>query len=1424
MRNKKSLIAILGSTIFTFMAATSISIAWFSSVAKMSSNISPIGGVVQDTYYESGDGLPYEVDPETGQVIHSPYLITRPRHLYNLAWLQNLGFYNKHDGSDDDHQFYFRLGDNIDMSQFGPIPPIGTEENPFVGNFDGQGFVISGLTISNDFSEYASHPSVVSDWNGPVDQPHILGLFGVVGDYTGANKPTSYSSAVNEFKNTGITGATIKTTLNDSLMGVAAGYVSGNMSNVLVDVSTIDISTGIAGATSSYGNFTDNISDYTLVGYTKNVANVKKTTQSIYDVEVTSNLNFNAVDEGDNEGWGGSINMKTIYYRLASLRKTKSTNVAGTFAWRTADNHYNGVVEPLEQSEFTNLSTTNNNADGMSRYVGANETGHEYIGNYNIYARSIANGYGSGSADQQFLYLSGGHYENHNYYNSSNRTGYYITDGNGNYLSVLTTTGTSGNSAGTVGNTNLAGATVWSVPTSGSGYIYTTFHHNKSNTATTYYLYVTNNSVLNLSASTQNRTTFTVATGANGKLRYTSGNYYLSIENGTWSMAALPNTPNPTTYASYFADSYQISYAGHYLGRTSNNNSTDALTQITATYTPGWKFEDTSNNSVVTLANAVGKTVRIFTSYNDNTYYMYDSAGSSPWEMNLTNRRNTGTTFNVSDNGDGTYKVTTGSYTLVYDGGNDVFSARTEGASGTYSSLTFEATQSALQTAISAEANSYNIVNGGQVTAGNGYDYVSNSASTTENSHMYYTAQDTTYFPLNVEKDVESYIDNTSTINGRISDGDLDPRDGNTGYIISGSTIASNATTLTSATSNIRISEYTIADVSNSFNKSAGSVSTIADLPDNNIYTINLSGNTVTMNTVDLNAETTNYPRYEDSKTSFYQKSLTTANNNSQFITNSYVYGLHFMSSTISKDRIVNGSKVSILGNKSDAYQLPVDCIDFNLKQKGIINFFAGTYFDDNDSFFSLYQIVRNNDAVLKNGSTNDYTSYKTISDIKEIVAVYSNDTGSRTTKYSNIYKYKKIVNGNPVYTYSEPYRFDGNQNKYKMNMNSTDESTTPYVANYEMSQSDFNAYASTYGYTQRFDSPTQIGKQASAYTDNRIYYFEIPMNDGEYCLGSVDGGTGAYLLYLDIGANAAKTYRTIFYEHFTIDEHSYSYPLGVSLNDLGDPSNYETRTAVIDISIVVDASDSTCMRIGEEAKGEFTIDRNLNNVALTRAQTNKAPPVYSSDTITRVYETSTSADVAIEDVDPHTYNVKRMEYYDYNVTLESLTVTTFVDRADENDDYTRVYVSQTIYSGNTTASTALATYRYAPEIDPELDQRRNMKIYSTANGTKYEVADIIDVDVIEIDDSKMNDEDMLLTFKVVVDNASTYEDVTHLATHVDTNNNTGTYYAYDNYVISFVPLTGSTVTIKIVSLANGATIYYEDTLITGAGQTITES
>jgi hypothetical protein len=61
-------------------------------------------------------------------------------------------------------------------------------------------------------------------------------------------------------------------------------------------------------------------------------------------------------------------------------------------------------------------------------------------------------------------------------------------------------------------------------------------------------------------------------------------------------------------------------------------------------------------------------------------------------------------------------------------------------------------------------------------------------------------------------------------------------------------------------------------------------------------------------------------------------------------------------------------------------------------------------------------------------------------------------------------------------------------------------------------------------------------------------YYFEIPVNDGEYALGSVGGKKGAYLVYLDLAANAQVIERTRVDEKTVTTERASSIPDGVSM------------------------------------------------------------------------------------------------------------------------------------------------------------------------------------------------------------------------------------------------------------------------------------
>ena len=175
------------------------------------------------------------------------------------------------------------------------------------------------------------------------------------------------------------------------------------------------------------------------------------------------------------------------------------------------------------------------------------------------------------------------------------------------------------------------------------------------------------------------------------------------------------------------------------------------------------------------------------------------------------------------------------------------------------------------------------------------------------------------------------------------------------------------------------------------------------------------------------------------------------------------------MDASISMQHLIQAESATILGNTYVNYDLPESSIDFYVVERGFITFMAGDYYTGNNAFFSLHQIFRSGEE-------------QKITAIKEITKVYRHSSLGASRPY--IYQYSDGTYTNADGTYT---------------------GATTLAADYE----------------QAFDcswitNPTN----GSAFDNQYIYYFEIPCNVGEYALGSVDGKTGAYLLYLDIASN----------------------------------------------------------------------------------------------------------------------------------------------------------------------------------------------------------------------------------------------------------------------------------------------------------------
>ena len=185
-KNKKLTIAYAsGISLLVTTIALSVGLT-FALYEKGAKSNGSYGAIALRSYFECGSGrLPKTNGPDDPG---DPYVITRPRHLYNLSRLQSLGVFGENK--------YFQLGlvglagdtsgnplcylsDSstttvpfIDMSAstytYEPINAIGSEAVPFYGEFNGNGLEIKNLTVYADPEDaglfgYTAHGSNIHD-------------------------------------------------------------------------------------------------------------------------------------------------------------------------------------------------------------------------------------------------------------------------------------------------------------------------------------------------------------------------------------------------------------------------------------------------------------------------------------------------------------------------------------------------------------------------------------------------------------------------------------------------------------------------------------------------------------------------------------------------------------------------------------------------------------------------------------------------------------------------------------------------------------------------------------------------------------------------------------------------------------------------------------------------------------------------------------------------------------------------------------------------------------------------------------------------------------------------------------------------------------------------------------------------------------
>lgn len=382
-------ICIFLSLAFAFVAVT---FCWFSRGELL--NFRDDFGSAKASYFGGGDGSSEE----------NAYVISSSTHFYNLAWLQYLGYFNAAGGANNGRlQSYFKLTKNIDMSELqrngtvSALPPIGTEQYPFIGNFNGNGHKIDKVFVSNLMSDLIVRPTTyktaTDDNNNEVlavygtagtttKAVNIVGLFGVTGDYGVSADAKGVVSGSNEYTNkfkdslslpTAATtsGAdevyygvmkvgnlytdnlSVKSASSKTLVGLAAGYASASLNNVGVYRCSITVNAGATGLSDSAP-----LSNYSLLG-------------DYNDAVITwAEKPSGSGGGGSGNDWGGSINIYELSKRITYIMNDSMAYSA-----------YTSVAAP-NKFGLNNISYNKYNLPDTSFYESTGIQAYLYNGSY----------------------------------------------------------------------------------------------------------------------------------------------------------------------------------------------------------------------------------------------------------------------------------------------------------------------------------------------------------------------------------------------------------------------------------------------------------------------------------------------------------------------------------------------------------------------------------------------------------------------------------------------------------------------------------------------------------------------------------------------------------------------------------------------------------------------------------------------------------------------------------------------------------------------------------------------------------------------------------------------------------------------------------------------------------------------------------
>lgn len=298
------------------------------------------GSIGLRSYFHCGNGTKED-----------PYVITRPRHLYNLSKLQSLGVFSEKKyfqlgyDLDGNGTYEFYKGDeNIETSPIldmttvknYKITNIGNEANPFYGEFEGMGLEIKGLTVHSDLEDSGLFGYVAS--KGVVKNLILDDVTIICDGYSSSFEPMYSDASDKSLKNSSsitVTQGQRKVKFSYNPSGKSTVYdTSGEVHD-----STDTFSFKIYPSSSSSSSQDDNTSKMPVFSFSS--------------TDTDKNFNY-------------SLLSSDVFFDESFTLKSKSSDVSDIFSYFDSYTNKTDVTYPLTLTQTMSLVASKLDTDGIN--------------------------------------------------------------------------------------------------------------------------------------------------------------------------------------------------------------------------------------------------------------------------------------------------------------------------------------------------------------------------------------------------------------------------------------------------------------------------------------------------------------------------------------------------------------------------------------------------------------------------------------------------------------------------------------------------------------------------------------------------------------------------------------------------------------------------------------------------------------------------------------------------------------------------------------------------------------------------------------------------------------------------------------------------------------------------------------------------